>query len=217
MPAAGVRAATAASDPGYEEFFWLAFRKSKNPMWIRDLDRVMVEVNDAAVERFGYTRDELIGTRSEKIVAPSDRKRLESDWRALQRSGTFVGERELITASGRHVRVQLASRLALVGNRELALMVTIDVALQPLRRRTSDAPARKVDLTPRELEIVHHVAMGQRAHEIADELFIAPTTVQTHIRNAMAKVGARSQAQLVAFAFCHEMLDPELLAGVTDR
>jgi PAS domain S-box-containing protein len=211
MHAAGTRSATATVYPGYEEFFWLAFRKSKNPMWIRDLDRVLIEVNDAAIERFGYTRDELVGTTSEKLVAPSDLKRLESDWRALLRTGTFVGERELVTASGRHARAQLASRIALIGDRKLALMVTIDLAWQPLQRRSSDAPRGKAELTPRELEIVHHVALGQRAHEIADELFIAPTTVQTHIRNAMAKVGARSQAQLVTFAFCHGMLDGDLI------
>ena len=217
MLPAGAGPATAASHPGYEEFFWLAFRKSKNPMWIRDLDRVMVEVNDAALERFGYTRDQLVWTRSEKLVAPSDLQRLESDWRALLRTGNFVGERELITASGRHIRAQLASRIAEVGNRTLALMVTIDIALQPLERRGANTQGSRVELTRRELEIVHHVALGQRAHEIADELFIAPSTVQTHIRNAMAKVGARSQAQLVAFAFCHGMLDSELIGEMTGR
>lgn len=214
MHAAGTRPATAASDPGYEAFFWLAFRKSKNPMWIRDLDRVLIDVNEAALERFGYTRDDLVGTRTEKVVAPSDRKRLESDWRALLRTGMFLGERELLTADGRHLRAQIASRVAMIGNRTLALMVAIDVALQPLVRRAGGSE-RTSKLTRRELEIVHHVAMGQRAHEIADELFIAPTTVQTHIRNAMAKVGARSQAQLVAFAFCHGMLDAELIGQLT--
>lgn len=216
MSAAGNRPATAASHPGYEEFFWLAFRKSKNPMWIRGLDRVMIEVNHAALERFGYSRDQLIGTTSEKLVAQSDLKRLESDWRALLRTGSFVGVRELVTASGRHVRAQLASRIALVGNRKLALMVTIDLLLEPLQRRTSGAHGRKAELTRRELEVVHHVALGQRAHEIAADLFIAPTTVQTHIRNAMAKTGARSQAQLVTFAFCHGLLDAEMIRAATD-
>src|SRR5690348_1808295 len=126
MHAAADGPAMAPSLPGYEEFFWLAFRKSKNPMWIRDLDRVMVEVNNAALERFGYARDELIGTRSEKIVAPSDLYKLESDWQTLLQTGTFVGERELITAAGRKLRAQVASRIAIVGDRKLALMVTID-------------------------------------------------------------------------------------------
>jgi PAS domain S-box-containing protein len=217
MDAAGGSSATAPSDPGYEEFFWLAFRKSKNPMWIRDLDRVMVEVNDAALERFGYTREELVGTTSEKVVAPSDLYRLEEDWRTLLQTGTFVGERELITAAGRKLRAQVASRIAVVGDRKLALMVTIDLALQPLQGRDTDAGDDTAKLTRRELEIIHHVALGQRAHEIAEELFIAPTTVQTHLRNAMAKVGARSQAQLVTFAFCHGLLDAGFIREMANR
>jgi PAS domain S-box-containing protein len=184
-------------------------------MWIRDLDRVLIEVNQAALDRFGYTREELVGTTSEKVVAPSDLHRMESDWHTLLRTGMFIGERELVTASGRHMRAQIASRIAVVGDRKLALMVTIDVALQPLERRGSDATGEGSKLTRREIEIIHHVALGQRAHEIADELFIAPTTVQTHMRNAMAKVGARSQAQLVTFAFCHGLLDAELIGEMT--
>jgi PAS domain S-box-containing protein len=215
MGAADSRPATAASHPGYEEFFWLAFWKSRNAMWIRDMDRLLVEVNGAAREQFGYARDELIGTRGQKVVAPSDWKRLESDWQALLRTGTFVGERMLVTKSGREIRAQVASRLAMIGDVTYALMVTIDVALQPLRRRAAGTRRGAGELTPRELEIVHHVAMGQRAREIADDLFIAPTTVETHLRNAMAKVGARSQAQLVAFAFCHGLLDVELLKDGT--
>jgi DNA-binding NarL/FixJ family response regulator len=96
-------------------------------------------------------------------------------------------------------------------------MVTIDLALQPLQGRDTDAGDDTAKLTRRELEIIHHVALGQRAHEIAEELFIAPTTVQPHLRNAMAKVGARSQAQLVTFAFCHGLLDAGFIREMANR
>jgi DNA-binding CsgD family transcriptional regulator len=62
-------------------------------------------------------------------------------------------------------------------------------------------------LTARELQVVGLVAMGRRAHEIADELGIAPSTVRSHVRRAMRKVGARSQAQLVAIVCACGMLD----------
>ena len=55
-------------------------------------------------------------------------------------------------------------------------------------------------LSERELEIVRLVALGRSGPEIADELGIAHDTVRTHVRNAMAKVGARSRAHLVAKA-----------------
>ena len=53
-------------------------------------------------------------------------------------------------------------------------------------------------LTARELEVVQRIAHGDTGPEIADELHIAHDTVRTHVRNAMAKVGARSRAHLVA-------------------
>jgi DNA-binding CsgD family transcriptional regulator len=50
------------------------------------------------------------------------------------------------------------------------------------------------------------VALGMRVNEVAAELGIAPVTVHTHLRIAMRKVGARSQAQLVAIAFARGLV-----------
>ena len=44
------------------------------------------------------------------------------------------------------------------------------------------------------------VAAGETGPEIAEHLHISHATVRTHVRNAMAKLGARSRAQLVAKA-----------------
>ena len=41
---------------------------------------------------------------------------------------------------------------------------------------------------------------GETGPEIAEQLHISHATVRTHVRNAMAKVGARSRAHLVAKA-----------------
>ena len=60
--------------------------------------------------------------------------------------------------------------------------------------------ARDEALSPREREIVRLVAAGQTGPEIAEHLHISHATVRTHVRNAMAKVGARSRAHLVAKA-----------------
>lgn len=56
-------------------------------------------------------------------------------------------------------------------------------------------------LTPRELEVVRAVATGLSNEEIAAQSFVSPFTVKTHATRAMAKVGARDRAQLVAYAF----------------
>lgn len=66
------------------------------------------------------------------------------------------------------------------------------------------APPAAVDgldtLTEREREIAAWVATGQSNAEIADALFLSPATVRTHVARAMAKLNARSRAQLVVLA-----------------
>ncbi|MEA2495525.1 MAG: hypothetical protein QOJ29_3436, partial [Thermoleophilaceae bacterium] len=66
-------------DPGYEDFFWWAFQRSRNPMWIRDLDRIFVEINQAVTDRLGYTRDAVVGRRSDGLVAPTEWKRIDPE------------------------------------------------------------------------------------------------------------------------------------------
>ena len=54
--------------------------------------------------------------------------------------------------------------------------------------------------TPREREIVRHVAAGLRNSEIAAKLFISEDTVKTHLGNVFKKVGVRDRVQLTRYA-----------------
>jgi DNA-binding NarL/FixJ family response regulator len=56
-------------------------------------------------------------------------------------------------------------------------------------------------LTEREREIVAQVAMGMSNEEIAERLFLAESTVKTHLKRSMAKLGARDRAQIVVIAY----------------
>jgi DNA-binding NarL/FixJ family response regulator len=62
------------------------------------------------------------------------------------------------------------------------------------------------DLTAREREITALVATGLSNEEIAEQLFISPSTAKTHVNHAMMKVGARDRAQLVVFAYEHGLM-----------
>jgi len=78
---------------------------------------------------------------------------------------------------------------------------------QPAAR--TDAPLPIVsDLTAREREITTLVATGLSNEEIADRLFISPSTAKTHVNRAMMKVGARDRAQLVVFAYENGLMVP---------
>jgi DNA-binding CsgD family transcriptional regulator len=50
-------------------------------------------------------------------------------------------------------------------------------------------------LTPRELEILRHVAVGRTNREVAQELFLSPRTVDMHVRNMLRKLDCRSRVE----------------------
>lgn len=55
-------------------------------------------------------------------------------------------------------------------------------------------------LTEREIEVLRHVAEGNRNREIAERLFISEETVKVHIKHIMEKLGASDRTQAVAIA-----------------
>ncbi len=64
-----------------------------------------------------------------------------------------------------------------------------------------------VHLSDREKEIVALVAREYSSVEIGDMLFISSTTVDTHRRNAMNKLGAKNLAGLVRYALKYGLID----------
>jgi DNA-binding NarL/FixJ family response regulator len=57
------------------------------------------------------------------------------------------------------------------------------------------------DLTPREAEVLAHIAAGLSNAEIATALFVSAATVKTHVNHIFTKTGLRDRAQLVGYAF----------------
>jgi len=55
-------------------------------------------------------------------------------------------------------------------------------------------------LTAREIDVLRHIAGGNRNRDIAERLFISEETVKVHIRHIMEKLGASDRTQAVAIA-----------------
>jgi DNA-binding NarL/FixJ family response regulator len=70
--------------------------------------------------------------------------------------------------------------------------VPADVAAQ-LAEHLSDE-----DLTSREVDVLRHIASGNRNRDIAEKLFISEETVKVHIKHIMDKLGASDRTQAVA-------------------
>jgi len=69
-----------------------------------------------------------------------------------------------------------------------------DVAAQVAEHLSDQA------LSGREIEVLQHIAGGNRNRDIAERLFISEETVKVHIKHIMEKLGADDRTQAVAIA-----------------
>ena len=85
--------------------------------------------------------------------------------------------------------------------------------LQGLLAQTAHLRARSVTptrnpLTPREREILTHLAQGKSGQDIAAALNITPLTLRTHIRNLLEKLGLHSRLEAVSYALSRGLIEP---------
>ncbi|HEY7294608.1 MAG TPA: helix-turn-helix transcriptional regulator [Dehalococcoidia bacterium] len=74
--------------------------------------------------------------------------------------------------------------------------------------REIGAVALQAKLTPRELEVLGHLATGESNREIAAALVLSVRTVERHLDNIYAKTGLHGRQQLRAYARSRELVLP---------
>ncbi|MGH2910538.1 MAG: response regulator [Solirubrobacteraceae bacterium] len=88
------------------------------------------------------------------------------------------------------------------GDSLLSPSVTHTVIGRLAAQRLPSRPDRRVDeLTPREREVLALIARGCTNAEIADALVIEESTVKTHVKRILLKLGLRDRVHAVIFAY----------------
>ena len=57
------------------------------------------------------------------------------------------------------------------------------------------------------MDVLRGIAAGRTNAEIAAELYISEVTVKSHINHLFAKIGARSRAEAVRYAYDHRLTE----------
>jgi DNA-binding NarL/FixJ family response regulator len=119
-------------------------------------------------------------------------------WQTFLRSGEYAGARASIRRNGSEVPVGLVARLEFADEHNLTIHLALADGDSPAPGSSGRSLVRM--LTARERAVITLIAMGHETHDIGHTLHISPSTVRTHVRNSMAKLGAHTRAQLVAVA-----------------
>jgi DNA-binding NarL/FixJ family response regulator len=101
-----------------------------------------------------------------------------------------------------------AVRVIAAGEALLAPSVTRRLIEEFARRAPTTTRTELDELTDREREVLVLMARGLSNAEIARALFVAETTVKTHVGRVLRKLGLRDRAQAVVLAYESGLVQP---------
>src|SRR3954447_13298073 len=174
--------------------FWDIFRASRNAMLLADDERRYVDANDAALALLGIPRDRLTQLRIDDLAAPGRRADVDAIWRDFMERGNQTGEFEMTLPDGRAMEFLYSATANVLPGRHLSIFLTKGNGVAPEPVEAGE------QLTEREREVVREIAEGATTGEVAAKLFISAPTVETHVRKAMGRLGAKNRAHLIALA-----------------
>ncbi len=184
-----------------------------------DDQRRCLEANLAACRLLGLPRRAALGRTVDDFLVSGMRRRLDHVWRAFREGGGHAGPFELSSQSAEAPEVNISVVANVLPGRHLLILSA--TTSQPVEAEQKAPPAAPGSAavnssgprfgrggpTAREREVLALLAAGATDEQIAEMLGLSPATVQTHVRNAKAKLGARTRAQAVAMALQHGMIN----------
>jgi two-component system, NarL family, response regulator LiaR len=79
--------------------------------------------------------------------------------------------------------------------------------VQAMTHAADEPPLPGYDLTGREREVLALMVAGLNNTEIAEELFVSPSTIKSHVSNILTKLGVASRTEAAALAVRQRLVD----------
>jgi DNA-binding NarL/FixJ family response regulator len=94
------------------------------------------------------------------------------------------------------------------GDALLAPSITRRLIAEFVARPPAAGPRQLPELSPRETEVLIHLARGESNREIAGHLFLGEATVKTHVGSILTKLRCRDRVQAVVMAYEAGLIRP---------
>jgi DNA-binding NarL/FixJ family response regulator len=166
---------------------------------IRELrpDLVLMDIRMPDLDGLSATREVLAAEPNVKVVVLTTFEEDDYIFEALS-----AGASGFLLKRTKPEELIAAIHTVAEGDSLLSPSVTRRVIDRMARQPSPVASSRRLDeLTPREREVLELVARGLSNREIADSFVIEESTVKTHVKRILMKLGLRDRVQAVVFAY----------------
>ena len=185
------------------------FSRTLIPMALLDDTRAHVDANRPARLLLRLSLARLRELRVDDLTPAADMPTLRAAWNRLERFGSVSGLHRSRLADGGELVSVYAGLANVLPGRHLVVFQPAEWPEDELGPIDLDGIGEPLPgpLSARELEVLTWIAGGHDFGRIADELTIAPSTVRTHVQNALRKLHARNRPHAVAVAMHLGLID----------
>jgi len=161
----------------------LLFDSNPLPMWVYDLETlVFLAVNDAALAKYGYTRDAFLKMKLDAIQRPSDTL-----------ASHFSGERQHRLQDGRLIEVEISADTLDYNGRAAALMTAFDITERKRAAQERITQAQRMqqvlDTMPEGVILLDSDRRILNMNPTAEQLLPALTTAQ--VTETVTQIGGQ--------------------------
>ena len=209
------RAGWGRENPAYRQMFTTQFMPGATPEqmnWFNELQRISCTADNAArVQEIGSNIN--VVDRLHQVSTPTLVIHSRNDPRVPFSEGRLLAS---LIPGAALVELDSPNHLTLADEpawEKLIANVRHFIATGTPLPEPAQAPAGQGgadDLTPRELEVLHLIALGRTNKEIASELVISMNTVTNHVKNILGKTGSSNRTEAANYAFRRSLVSHKL-------
>ena len=162
------------------------------PSYVIDASGVVRWLNPAAEKLVGDVR----GRQYTSVVAPEDARRARELFaqKVMGTADVTDSEGVLFDGDGQRITVEISSVPLKREGRVIGVFGQFSELSAEL------PPPSDPRLTPRQTEVLRHLAQGRSTGQIADELQLSKETVRNHVRQLLRAMGVSSRLEAVALS-----------------
>lgn len=170
----------------------LALEAISVPSYVIEASGVVRWLNPAAEKLVGDVR----GRQYTSVVAPEDARRARELFaqKVMGTADVTDSEGVLFNGDGQRITVEISSVPLKREGRVIGVFGQFSELSAEL------PPPSDPRLTPRQTEVLRHLAQGRSTGQIADELQLSKETVRNHVRQLLRAMGVSSRLEAVALS-----------------